>query len=53
MVPASWAFETGIGFQAPPGAREVVVETGADGRYTIPRLDDLPSGRPPASAGSR
>jgi hypothetical protein len=43
-VQASWAFEAGIGFHAPAGAREVVVETGADGRYTIPRLDDLPQG---------
>jgi len=43
-VQASWAFENGIGFHAPSGAREVVVETGADGRYTIPRLDDLPQG---------
>ena len=50
-VAASWAFENGIGFHAPSGAREVVVQTGADGRYTIPRLDDLPEGasqrRPP------
>ena len=43
-VAASWAFENGIGFHAPAGAREVVVQTGADGRYTIPRLDDLPEG---------
>jgi hypothetical protein len=43
-VEASWAFETGIGFHAPAGSREVVVETGADGRYAIPRLDDLPQG---------
>jgi hypothetical protein len=43
-VEASWAFENGIGFHAPSGARNVVVETGADGRYTIPRLDDLPEG---------
>jgi hypothetical protein len=43
-VAASWAFESGIGFHAPAGAREVVVETSADGRYTIPRLDDLPEG---------
>jgi len=43
-VQASWAFETGIGFHAPAGSRELVVETGADGRYTIPRLDDLPQG---------
>jgi hypothetical protein len=44
LVAASWAFERGIGLRAPAGAREVVVETGADGRYTIPRLDDLPGG---------
>jgi hypothetical protein len=43
-VAASWAFERGIGFQAPMAAREFVTETGADGRYFIPRLDDLPSG---------
>jgi hypothetical protein len=43
-VSASWAFENGIGFHAPSGSREVVVQTGADGRYTIPRLDDLPEG---------
>ena len=43
-VAASWAFENGIGFHAPSGSREVVVQTGADGRYTIPRLDDLPEG---------
>ena len=43
-VAASWAFERGIGFQAPDGAREVVTETGADGRYLVPRLDDLPRG---------
>jgi hypothetical protein len=44
IVDASWAFESGIGFHAPSGAREVTVETGADGRYGIPRLDDLPEG---------
>jgi hypothetical protein len=43
-VAASWAFERGIGFQAPMAAREFVTETGADGRYFVPRLDDLPSG---------
>jgi len=43
-VAASWAFERGIGLVGPLGAREVVVETGADGRYKIPALDDLPSG---------
>jgi len=44
LVAGAWAFERGIGFQAPLSAEEVVVETGADGRYTIPRLADLPGG---------
>jgi len=43
-VAASWAFERGIGLHAPAGAREYVTETTADGRYFIPRLDDMPSG---------
>jgi hypothetical protein len=43
-VAASWAFEQGIGLQAPAGAREYVTETTADGRYLIPRLEDLASG---------
>ena len=43
-VAAAWAFERGIGFQAPAGAHEFVTETGADGRYVIPKLDDLPGG---------
>jgi hypothetical protein len=44
LVAASWAFERGVGFQAPLATREVVTETGPDGRYTIPRIDTLPSG---------
>ena len=28
----------------PAGAHEFVTETGADGRYIVPKLDDLPSG---------
>jgi len=44
LVAASWAFERGIGLQAPLGSHEVVTETGADGRYQIPRLPSLPSG---------
>lgn len=44
LVAASWAFERGVGFQAPLAAHEVVTETGADGRYQIPRIDWLPSG---------
>jgi hypothetical protein len=44
LVAASWAFERGVGLQAPLAAREIVVESGADGRYSIPRLTDLPGG---------
>ena len=43
-VAASWAFERGIGLRAPAGAHEFVTETGADGRYVVPKLDDLPTG---------
>jgi hypothetical protein len=43
-VSASWAFERGVGLTGPLGAREVVVETGADGRYRISSLKDLPKG---------
>jgi hypothetical protein len=43
-VAASWAFERGIGLRAPAGAKEFVTETGADGRYLVPKLEDLPDG---------
>ena len=43
-VAAAWAFERGIGFHAPAGANEFVTETGADGRYVVPKLNDLPCG---------
>jgi hypothetical protein len=43
-VAAAWAFERGIGLRAPDGASEFLTETGADGRYVIPKLDDLPGG---------
>jgi hypothetical protein len=43
-VAASWAFERGIGLRAPAGAHESVTETGADGRYIIPKLEELPDG---------
>jgi hypothetical protein len=43
-VSGTWAFERGVGLVGPKGAREVVVETGADGRYRIPALSDLPTG---------
>jgi hypothetical protein len=44
VVAGSWAFERGVGLHAPAGAHEVVVETGPDGRYAIPRLEQLPTG---------
>jgi hypothetical protein len=53
LVAASWAFERGIGLQAPLTAREVVVESGVDGRYTIPRLTDLPGTELPGGASTR
>src|SRR3982750_2578957 len=43
-VAASWAFERGIGLRAPAGAKEFVTETGADGRYIVPKLEELPDG---------
>ncbi len=43
-VVGSWAFERGIGLQGPAATREFSLETSADGRYQIPRPDDLPSG---------
>lgn len=43
-VAASWAFERGIGLVGPAGAEEQSLETDADGRYRIGRLDRLPSG---------
>jgi len=52
-VAASWAFERGIGLQAPLAAREVVVESGVDGRYAIPRLTDVPGAELPAGASTR
>ena len=53
VVAASWAFERGIGLQAPLAAREVVVESGVDGRYAIPRLTDLPDVDLPSGASTR
>jgi hypothetical protein len=44
VVAATWAFERGIGMQAPMEAKEVVVESGVDGRYTVPRLTEIPNG---------
>ena len=43
-VSGSWAFERGIGLHGPAGTREFNLETSADGRYQIPRPDDLPTG---------
>jgi hypothetical protein len=44
VVAATWAFERGIGMQAPMEAQEIVVESGVDGRYSIPRLAEMPNG---------
>lgn len=43
-VVGSWGFERGIGLVGPAGFREFALETSADGRYRIPRPDDVPSG---------
>jgi len=43
-VCGSWGFERGIGLHGPAGAREFNLETSADGRYQIPRPDDLATG---------
>jgi hypothetical protein len=43
-VAGSWAFERGIGLRGPAGIREFNLETSADGRYQIPRPDDLATG---------
>jgi len=43
-VAGSWAFERGIGLHGPAGSREFSLETSADGRYQIPRPDDLETG---------
>ena len=43
-VAGSWAFERGIGLRGPAGSREFSLETSADGRYQIPRPDDLETG---------
>ena len=44
VVAGSWAFERGVGLSGPAGATEVVTETGADGRYRLPAVEELPSG---------
>jgi hypothetical protein len=43
-VAGSWAFERGIGLRGPAGSRQFSLETSADGRYQIPRPDDLETG---------
>jgi hypothetical protein len=43
-VVGTWAFERGIGLVGPAGFRERAVETNADGRYHIPRPEDVPTG---------
>jgi hypothetical protein len=43
-VVGAWAFERGIGLRGPAGFREFALETSADGRYQIPRPEDVPTG---------
>lgn len=44
LVYATWTLTTGYGVTAPGGVIEEVVSTDTDGRYRIPRLDELPGG---------
>jgi hypothetical protein len=44
VVTGSWAFERGTGLVGPAGSVERVTETGADGRYQLPQLHQLPAG---------
>lgn len=44
LVYASWSFQAGYGFTTPAGHREQITSTDANGRYEIPRLDDVPGG---------
>src|SRR5688500_9330318 len=44
VVAGAWAFERGVGLAGPAGAAESVTETGADGRYRLPPIEELPSG---------
>ena len=53
VVAASWAFERGVGLQAPLASREIVVESGVDGRYSIPRLTDVPDATLPGGMSTR
>jgi hypothetical protein len=45
VVFATWGFEVGHGLTAPGGATTASTETNSDGRYTIPKLPELPGGR--------
>jgi hypothetical protein len=51
IVLASWSFARGLGLVGPSGATTRTVETDVDGRYTIPRLSDLPGGLSTRVAG--
>jgi hypothetical protein len=42
LVYATWSFTTGGGLLNPAGFRDFVTSTDADGRYRVPRLDDMP-----------
>ncbi len=44
IVYASWTIHAGYGMTTPAGHRETLASTGADGRYLIKKLDDVPHG---------
>jgi len=44
IVEGTWAFHRGKGLRGPLYSETIAVETAADGRYQLPRIDDLPSG---------
>jgi len=44
LVHATWTFQRGLGAVEPAGFHEAVLSTDTSGRYTIPRLDDIPGG---------
>ncbi len=53
LVYSSWEFVKGVGFLSPGGSSVYVTYTDADGRYTIPKLDKIPSGATRAVANFR
>ena len=44
IVEGTWTFHRGKGLTGPLHSESITVETAADGRYQLPRIDDVPSG---------